>query len=161
MAQRKRKHKTLPNVGRPSLYNEVEHPRAIRLLAGKWMSQRDIAEEFGINHSTLVDWLAEHPELAAQWRLGREDCTDKIERTLEERANGFKHASEKIFVVRGKIKRVKTIEQYPPDATSMKFWLTNRRPKDWQEKSTVHVIEDRAARIAKARERTKKAKERA
>lgn len=157
--RRKRKSKTLPNVGRPSLYNPVEHPKAIRELARKWTSQRDIAEAFGIAHSTLVEWLAEHPELAVQWKLGREDCTDDVERALDERAKGYSHVAEKIVVTNGKIKRVKTVEHYPPDPTSVKFWLTNRRGKEWAEKSTITIGEDRATRIARARERTRKGKE--
>ncbi len=159
MSKRKRKAMTLPNVGRPSVYKPDEHPPAIRILAGKWMPQREIAEEFGISPSTLTEWLRDHPELSAQYKLGREDCTDRVERSLEERANGYKHEAEKIVVARGVVKRVKVVEQYPPDPTSMKFWLTNRRGKEWAEKSTITIGDDRAARIAKARERTKKAKE--
>ncbi len=159
MGKRKRKSKTLPGFGRPTLYNPEEHCRAIRMLAAKWMPQYDIAETLGISHTTLVNWLRDHPDFLAAYKLGKEDCTDRIERSLEERANGYKHEAEKIVVVNGKVKRVKTVEHYPPDATSLKFWLTNRRGKEWAEKSTITIGEDRATRIARARERTKKSKE--
>ncbi len=126
------------------------------------MSQRDIAEALGIGHATLERWLKDHPELRAQYALGREDATDHVERSLYERATGYSHPSEKIVVVSdgnnsgSHVERVEITEHYAPDPVSLKMWLTNRRNKQWADKTTVLVGEDRASRIAKARERAKK-----
>lgn len=149
-------------AGRPSDYDADEHPKAIRPLAAKWMPKCEIAEILGVATTTLDRWLKEHPEFAAAYALGRDDATDHVERSLYARANGYSHPSEKIVVVSGgkdegaSIERVPITEHYPPDAAALKFWLTNRKPKDWAEKSTVTHIEDRATRLQRARERSKK-----
>lgn len=150
-------------MARPSDYVPDEHPKAVRLLAAKWKSQREIAEVLGIAHSTFVRWLAEHPELSVQYKLGREDATDNVERALYERATGYTFPSEKIVVVSGgqgmgsSVERVDITEHYPPDPAALKLWLTNRRGKDWSDKQSIeHTVtvtpEEMAARRKRARD---------
>lgn len=117
----------------------------------------------GIAHSTFVRWLAEHPELSVQYKLGREDATDNVERALYERATGYTFPSEKIVVVSGgqgmgsSVERVDITEHYPPDPAALKLWLTNRRGKDWSDKQSIeHTVtvtpEEMAARRKRARD---------
>lgn len=132
-------------AGRPTDYNPDEHPAAVRALAAKWKPKTAIAEALGINRCTLDRWLVAHPELAAEYELGRDDAHDFTEKSLFERANGYSHPSEKIVVVTGphgtgsSVERVEIIEHYPPDPASLRMWLNNRRPKDWQDKQTLAV----------------------
>jgi hypothetical protein len=59
--------------------------------------------------------------------------------------------------VEGAVVETPYTEHYPPDATSMIFWLKNRKPEQWRDKQDVDVtITDRAAALKAARERAKR-----
>ena len=79
-----------------------------------------------------------------------------VERSLYERATGYSHESVKIFCNKdGDVVQVPFIEHVAPDPTSMIFWLKNRKPADWREKSEVEIpgLATLADSIAQARKR--------
>ncbi len=125
------------DMSRPSDYEPEEHPKAVHLLSSNGKSYRAIAEALGIALSTFERWLKIHPAFQVHYRLGKEEASDRVERALFERANGYSHMSEKIFVVgdgHGKgahVVRVPTLKHYPPEVSAIKFFLTNRRPQVW------------------------------
>jgi hypothetical protein len=45
-------------------------------------------------------------------------------------------------VVKGRVQIIPTTKYYPPDATSMIFWLKNRRPEQWKEKPDGNTDKD-------------------
>lgn len=123
--------------GRPTVYDPEQHPKLARELTAKGRTTADIAEVFGVARSTFIKWQSEHVEFSVAINLGREDRTDRVERALFERAIGYVHPAEKIVVVDHEICRVPYDEHYPPDPAALKFYLTNRRSQDWQEKAEV------------------------
>ena len=58
----------------------------------------------------------------------------RVERSLYERACGYSHTEDKIFIHEGKPIIVPTVRHYPPDPTSMIFWIKNRQPEQWRDK---------------------------
>jgi hypothetical protein len=71
--------------------------------------------------------------------VGKQAADDRVERSLYQRANGYSHPAVKVFIKRdGTTVDYKYIEHYPPDPTSMCFWLKNRRPDRWRD---VHNID--------------------
>ena len=141
--KRKRKPKPRPpkKTGRPSLFDIDEHPKIARQLTGEGKTLVDIARVLGINPDTIQEWKKRHIAFSVAIDQGKEDCLDNIERALAERAQGFKHGSEEIKVIRGKVKRIKTTTQYPPDVHAAKFVLTNKRSKEWAERQSVeHAV---------------------
>ena len=58
---------------------------------------------------------------------------------LYQRAMGFEHDSVEIKVVDGGIVEVPVRKVYPPDATSAIFWLKNRQPDKWRDKTTTEL----------------------
>jgi transcriptional regulator with XRE-family HTH domain len=155
------KAKKPPTKGRPSVYHPEEHPLLARRMTAEGKTLADIAEAIGINRSTITEWRETHPIFSAAIKLGREDATDRVERALIERATGYTYPSEKIVVVSGgqgmgsSVERVKITEHCPPDTAAAKFYLSNRRPEDWKEKSEVEITGDLASRLSLARERVK------
>ncbi len=129
--------------GRPPTYNDDEHPTAARELAGNGKTLAEMAEVFGIGRSTIGQWVREHPLFAAALTLGRDDATDSVEHALFQRATGYTWKSEKIVIVSGgdgkgsHVERVPITEHVAPDPTAIKYWLGNRRPKDWKDKQSV------------------------
>jgi hypothetical protein len=52
-----------------------------------------------------------------------------------------------VFQFQGQIVRTETREHVPPDTTAMIFWLKNRRPEQWRDK-TEHVIRHEATQMS-------------
>lgn len=55
----------------------------------------------------------------------------------------------------GEVVRVQTVKHYPPDPTSMIFWLKNRQPQDWRDKTEVELSTVDAKLIDLAKKRNK------
>ena len=73
---------------------------------------------------------------------GKQAADDRVERSLYQRANGYLHRAVKVFMRRdGTTVEHKYIEHYPPDPTSMCFWLKNRRPDRWRDVQNIdHAV---------------------
>ena len=151
----KRKPPKKPKEGRPTLYSPEEHPRTARKLTAEGKTKQDVAELLGIARSTLDEWRQNHPEFSVAFELGKEDSTDKVERSLLERAVGYSHPAQKVVVVDGVIHKVGITEHYPPEVSAIKYVLGNRRPKEWSDKTTVELngLEGLVQRLANARRR--------
>ena len=121
--------------GRPTKFNQ-ELLRAVELLAKKGATDQEIAYAFGVTQQTIDNWKKKHPEFFGSVKDWKAKADAKVERSLYERARGYSHKAEKIQIhaETGKVTRVETIEHYPPDPTSMIFWLKNRKAKDWRDK---------------------------
>jgi transposase-like protein len=129
-------------TGRPSIY-KAEHCAAARLLTGNGKTVADLAEHFGVSRDTITQWRHAHPEFSAAIDLGREDACDRVARALFERAVGYEHPAVKILAVSdggdsgSHVEKVPYTERYPPDPAAARFFLTNRRAKEWRERQEV------------------------
>ena len=66
---------------------------------------------------------------------GKDERDERVEKSLLERATGYSHEAVKIFCDKdGHITEAPYTERYPPDPTSMIFWLKNRQPQKWRDK---------------------------
>jgi len=112
----------MAKVGRPSLYDPKHHPKLAFWLAQAGLTDEQIAEEIGIQASTLYEWRKVHPEFSESLKGGKATPDDEVEAALLRRAKGFKYlegSKEKVAL---------------PDTTACIFWLKNRRPADWRDK---------------------------
>lgn len=119
--------------GRPSSYRP-EFAALARKLCSLGAIDKDLAEAFGVSEQTVNAWKKAHPEFLEALKAAKEAADAKVERSLFERACGYTHEAVKILQHNGKPVIVPYKERYPPDATSMIFWLKNRRPDLWREK---------------------------
>lgn len=129
-------------LGRKSLYT----PQLLERIC-EWarmgVTDAEISKKIGINPQTFCEWKNAHPELPIALSKAKESVDDVVVSALWKRAQGYSHPSEKVFLSKnGKVVRVKTIEHYPPDATSCIFWLKNRRPKEWRDTSKLEFQGD-------------------
>jgi hypothetical protein len=67
-----------------------------------------------------------------------------VAESLLHRAKGYSHDAVKIFNDRETgVTQVPYIERYPPDTTAAIFWLKNRQPAIWRDKTeTNHKLVD-------------------
>jgi len=144
-------------AGRPTKYRKEYAEQAYRLcLLGA--TNEFLAESFGVTLSTIGKWLSEKEEFSDAVKNGREVADAKVGEALFQRATGYEHPDTHISNYQGDITETPITKHYPPDPVSMIFWLKNRRPDLWRDKSQVDhgVTDELADTIAKARERAAK-----
>lgn len=122
--------------GRPSKFD----PRMIeeaRRLASFGATDEEMAAFWRVSVKTFYNWQKEQPEFLQALKEGKETPDNAVERSLLERATGSSHPAVKILQFEGEPVIVPYTERYPPDTTSMIFWLKNRRPDRWRDKVDV------------------------
>lgn len=122
--------------GRPTDYKKEYIDQAFQLcLLGA--IDTELAKFFEVSEKTLNTWKKKHPEFLQSIKDGKEKADSDVAKSLYNRAMGYTHPEEKIFQHDGEIIRAMTTKHYPPDATSMIFWLKNRQGKGWMDKVDV------------------------
>lgn len=140
------------NGGRPTDY-DPEYARIAQEMCRLGATDADLARAFDVAGSTIALWKVKHVEFSESIRLGKEPADDRVEASLYHRAVGYSHDAVKIFMPAGADAPVYApyIEHHAPDPTAGKFWLTNRRPKDWRDRHEVaHDLTDPLAELMKA-----------
>jgi hypothetical protein len=124
-------------VGRPSLYRP-EYARIAYLHCLKaGATDAELAELFDVAESTINNWKHDHPEFLESIKKGKAPVDDKVEDALLSRALGYMHPDVHVAVVEKKVVLTDLVKHYPPSEVACIFWLKNRRPETWREKSTV------------------------
>ncbi len=131
--------------GRPSGFTE---PLANRILelAKKGMTDVQIASAIGVALSTLSNWKAAHPDFLEALKDSKSIADDLVRGALLSRALGYVHPAVKFFYDKDDKKVIVQgyAEYYPPDTTACIFWLKNRQPAQWRERSEHLIIPDLA-----------------
>lgn len=126
-------------IGRPSEYRPEYCEQARKLCAGGFTIQQ-VADFFGVTRSTIFYWAAHYKEFSDSLKIGAEVASDRVEESLYHRAVGYSHPEEKLFCHEGEVIRAETVKHYPPDTGAMVWWLKNRRPNEWRERTElVHI----------------------
>lgn len=118
----------------------------------------ELAQEFGVTVTTIRNWRMKYIEFFAALKLTKEIADNRVERSLYERAVGysFEAVKQQFDPKSGEWQEITYIEHVPPSDTAMIFWLKNRKPNDWRDKTDVNVTGiDLAGRLSAARERKK------
>jgi hypothetical protein len=137
--------------GRPSPYSDAQLEVA-RKAAALGATDVQIADILTIDVATLYRWKNQHDEFREALRASKEVIDGAVEQSLFRRAMGYSHPAVKIMVVDGAVVREEYTEHYPPDTTACIFWLKNRKPQEWRDKSEVEIT-DVAGRLDAARKR--------
>ena len=136
--------------GRPTKYKpEFAKQAKNHCLLGA--TNADLAKFFEVTESTVDLWIATHEEFSGAIKAGREEADNAVAKSLYQRARGYKHKATKFFYDGkvGAVVEAPYVERYPPDATSMIFWLKNRRPDLWRDR-VEHTGKDGAPLIPPA-----------
>jgi hypothetical protein len=123
-------------AGRPSGY-KLEYAEQARKLCELGATDVELADFFEVSDRTIYRWAAKHEEFCQALKAGKMLADERVERSLYHKAVGYTYDSEKVFQYQGEIVRAKTREHVPPDTTAGIFWLKNRKPAEWREKSVV------------------------
>lgn len=121
--------------GRKSLYDPEIHPETARSLARKGKTNLQIAETIGVNLDTIQTWINQYPEFSEALKEGKAPADAKVEKSLFQRAIGYKYQEKKVIQLPDGTKRMEITEkEVVPDTTAQIFWLKNRLPQEWRDK---------------------------
>ena len=94
-----------------------------------------MADFFGIAESTLNAWKLAHLDFSESLKKGKLCADANVSDRLYLRAMGYSHEEVHVSNYQGDITLTPLTKHYPPDTTAAIFWLKNRRPEQWREKS--------------------------
>jgi len=123
-------------VGRPSKFKS-KFARQMAVAARLGGTDEQMAEMLGVSVDSIMRWKQKHPGFCEALKLGKDEADDRVERSLFERATGYSHPDVHISNFQGDITVTPITKHYAPDATSCIFWLKNRRPAEWRERSEL------------------------
>lgn len=136
--------------GRPSKFSK-NIQRKIRKLALRGFTDDDIAEIIDVTKQTLNNWKKKYSEFFDSLKNWKLLADQKVERSLYERACGYSHPDTKAQFVMddsgGRWEYADLIKHYPPDPTSMIFWLKNRQPSKWRDKQEIEESGEKIIRV--------------
>jgi hypothetical protein len=115
--------------------------RRARELCARGATNPDLAGRLGVARSTIGQWIATHPEFAEAVQQGRDVADATAVESLFTRVTGYNHQAEKVFLYRGETRAVTYTVHVPAEIRACMFWLRNRRPEDWRERSERALAE--------------------
>ena len=118
--------------GRPTDYRP-EYCKVAAEMALGGSTDEEIARELGTTVVSMWRWRGKHEEFRKALQWGKDNCDERVERSLYARAVGYTYDAVKIFQYEGSPVIVPHKEHVPPDTGAAKMWLTNRKRKDWAE----------------------------
>lgn len=121
-------------AGRPTDYKPEFAAEALSLCE-EGATDQELADYFGVGIRTIYRWKNTQTEFRQALKAAKGAADDRVERSLFERALGYERDEVDIKVVGGEIVQTPIRKFYPPDTTAAIFWLKNRKPEDWREKS--------------------------
>lgn len=127
--------------GRPSKYKE-EYAEQARKLCLLGATDAKLADFFEVDEATINRWKHDFPEFCKSLKAGKMQADSEIAESLFNRARGYVAPDLDIKMYEGEIIETPYMKHYPPDATSMIFWLKNRQPDLWREKREAVELND-------------------
>lgn len=117
--------------GRPTAYKEEYNDQALK-LSRLGATDKEMADFFGVGEKTLNNWKLEYPEFLQSLKEGKILSDARVSQALYTRATGYE----------------KNDRHYPPDTTACIFWLKNRQPDKWRDKTEQEQPNDLVDKVS-------------
>ncbi len=141
--------------GRPSKFDTLDKNQIKKLVIAGW-TDKQISDFYGVAVSTLTRWKQKNEDFCTALKDWKKEGDLKVEKSLYQRAIGF-HYDEVTYektnsgglgigFKKGDVDSIKHVDTYKtkittkqvvPDVTAQIFWLKNRQPDVWRDKSEV------------------------
>jgi hypothetical protein len=113
--------------------------RAIGRLGG---TDEQLAEALGISRRALAYRKTKDPELFHTLKEAKAEADGRVQKALYERAVGYTCDVHHISQYKGIVTVTAVKKHYPPDTTACIFWLKNRKPKEWRDRTEVEGVQE-------------------
>lgn len=98
------------------------------------LTDEQIADNLSIGTSTLHEYKKKYPEFLEALKKGKDIADAQVVNALHRSAVGFTYYEETTNVLGDTV----SIQKYSkPNTTAAIFWLKNRRPDQWRDKTEV------------------------
>lgn len=124
----------MAKVGRPTKYEGEATCKTVQKLAEIGNTVEQIAQFLEVDQDTIYEWRDKHPEFSEILKNARDFCDELVEQSLYARARGMKR---KTVIIDSDGTTTEKTEDVPPDATSMIFWLKNRKRELWKDRQDI------------------------
>lgn len=112
----------------------------VKAAAYACSSIQEFAEALDITPIAFKIWIEKSLACRQAFLTWKDHKTNEIERALAKRAMGFtKSVTKQILTRTGQVEDLVTEEYFAPDVAAIQFWLKNRAPADWKDKSEVDI----------------------
>jgi hypothetical protein len=131
-------------VARPPKYKDEFAEQAEKQCSMYGAEDKHLAKFFNVTERTINRWKDDYEKFCHSLKKGKDEFdTREIEVALRERAKGYSHPDVHISNYQGEITITEITKHYPPDPTSIIFWLCNRNRERWQSvnKTTIEAGE--------------------
>lgn len=130
-------------MARPSSY-KPEYAEQAEKLCKLGATDTDLAEFFEVEERTINRWKKLHSEFCQSVKSGKKIADMEVAHKLFGRATGAEWVEEHAFKVKvgpheERVEVVEVRRAAPPDTLAAIFWLKNRAPRDWREKSVQEL----------------------
>lgn len=126
--------KVKKKYGRPSKFKKID-PAIIELLARSGYTDVEMAAILGVTERTWNNWKKKNEVFFQSLKDNKGIADGRIVASLFQRAEGYSHPEDKIFLGKdGAPVVVHTTKHYPPDTAACIYWLKNRRSSEWKER---------------------------
>ncbi len=130
--------------GRPTKFNRHKYKK-MKYMFSEGYTVNEVAEAIEVTQSTIYEWAKKRPEFFKDLQNWKAEADKRVERSLYQKACGFEYEEEEAKVVAlgnnqgSEIVKVKVKRKLPPEATSAIFWLKNRKPQEWRDKTETET----------------------
>ncbi len=128
-------------IGRPTVYRKSFVERAQKLWA-KGSTDEEVCKALKITHQTLHNYQKRYPDFLEAKVRGKAIADQLVEHALFKRATGFIAPDCHVSQWEGEITITDLEKHYPPDTAAIVFWLKNRKPKEWRDKTELTVSDE-------------------
>jgi molecular chaperone DnaK (HSP70) len=143
------------SVGRPTKFSLRLCQKAQRLWAAGF-TDAEVAQKVGVSVDAIYDWDKKHAAFSQSRLRGKAIADQLVEKALFKRATGFVAPDCHVSQFEGDITITDIEKHYPPDTAAIVFWLKNRKPKEWRDRTELHVSEECAGVPAEVTEALRK-----
>jgi hypothetical protein len=125
----------------PTTYDPNRYPYMVYRLRMLGLSKSKIAEIFLVTPPVLEYWLKQHTKFREAYEEGGTHADGKVVNALFKRATGWKHKAVKIAIntQTGAVHKVRYVENFAPETSAAQYWLNNRQPHIWKNRSSSEV----------------------
>lgn len=108
------------------------------------LSDKQIAHNMDIAQSTYYVWKKKFVEISDALKKGKDTVDREVENALHKSATGYWVTEEKTFIEDAGGKQKKKVERtkkwVAPSPTAQIYWLKNRKPDVWNERTHVEDV---------------------
>lgn len=142
-------------TGRPASYRPT-FPEKAQSMFARGATAAEVAKSLKISISTLYQWQQDKPAFSEAVTRGKAQADELVEQSLFKRSIGYQHPDTHFSTFQGMVTATPFTKHYPPDTAAAVFWLKNRKPKEWRDRTEIQLEQEVAGVDAQTLEMLRK-----